>query len=60
MNEIVQGLSNTDVYIDEAVIFSNTWEEHVNHIKAFFEKLSVYGFTLILKNLNLAKQRSSI
>ena len=34
------------VFVDDIIIFSDTMEEHLEHLKLFFEKCNLYGITL--------------
>ena len=36
MNRVTQGLSNCVVYLDDVVIFSDTWEQHLCELSEFF------------------------
>ena len=49
MNTVIRGLKRTKVYIDDIIIYSDTWEEHLLAIGALFERLSEYRLTV---NLN--------
>ena len=50
MNSIIQGLEGCVIYIDDAVIYSDTWEEHLLRIRAFLDRLANAKLTV-----NLAK-----
>ena len=50
MNHIITELEGCCVYIDDVVIFSDTWEEHISRTRKFFEKLRAAGLVI-----NLAK-----
>ena len=50
MNMVVSGLDGCDVYIDDAIIHSNVWGEHLQTIRDLFERLSEARLTI-----NLAK-----
>ena len=50
MNHIIAELEGCCVYIDDVVIFSNIWEEHISRTRKFFEKLRAAGLVI-----NLAK-----
>ena len=44
INETIAGLCNTYAYLDDILILADTWEEHVNLLDAFLERLSTTGF----------------
>ena len=50
VNNLLVGLSNCEAYLDDLVVYSTTWCEHVAHLKAVFERLSGANLTI-----NLAK-----
>ena len=40
MDEALAGQENSSVtYIDDIVIFSETWEDHLRHVRAVLERL---------------------
>lgn len=50
MNRVLQGLPRCNVYIDDIVLCSDTWEEHIQDLGDLFNRLSKAGLTV-----NLAK-----
>jgi len=44
MNEVLRPFLNSFViiYLDDILIFSQSWEEHLGHIEQVFEKLRAY------------------
>ena len=50
INSVVAGLDGCEAYIDDVIIFSNTWEDHLRIIHSFIERLSKAMLTI-----NLAK-----
>lgn len=38
MNFNTAGLSNVVTFIDEVVIYSSSWREHIQHLPALFQK----------------------
>lgn len=38
MNRVISGLSGCAVYLDDVVVFSQTWEEHLTQIRALFDR----------------------
>jgi hypothetical protein len=37
INMVISGLHECDAYIDDAIIFSDEWEEHLKTVRAFFD-----------------------
>jgi hypothetical protein len=48
MDHIIGQTDFTAVYLDDIYIFSETWEEHVNHLDIVFGNLSANGINLKL------------
>ena len=47
MDQLLRGLeSNVAAYLDDIVIFSNSWEEHRDHIRTVLNWLKEAGLTL--------------
>ena len=51
MNHVIVDLEGCVIYIDDAVIYSDTWEEHLQRIRAFLDRLAQANLTV-----NLAKR----
>ena len=49
INEITSGLDGCEAYIDDVILCSDTWEEHIKLMRKFFERLSK---ALLTVNLN--------
>jgi len=47
-------------YLDDIIIFSNTWEEHLKHLKLVFDRVRKAGLTLNLKKVFLRRVKSTI
>ena len=45
MNKIIAGLLGTDCYIDDIVVYSMSWESHLEYLRALFERLLEFGLT---------------
>ena len=41
------------IYLDDILIFSNTYKEHLNHLWLIFKKLEQYNFYLRMDKCNL-------
>ena len=50
INMIITGLDNCEAYIDDAIIYSEEWDQQIKTIREFFERLSEAKLTI-----NLAK-----
>ena len=50
INMIITGLNNCKGYIDDAIIYSEEWDQQIETIRDFFERLSKAKLTI-----NLAK-----
>ena len=49
VNMLIYDIDNCDIYIDDAVIYTNTWEDHLTTIKKLFKKLKEANLTINLK-----------
>lgn len=47
MNEVVSGLAGCAVYLDDVVIYSDSGEDHLQHIRALFDHLAWASLTII-------------
>ena len=49
MDEVLVGQENSSAtYIDNIVVFSETWEDHLRHVRAVLEALKQTGMTVNL------------
>ena len=48
VNELIAGLEGCEAYIDDVVIYSNSWEDHVERIRSLFQRLSAANLTVNL------------
>ncbi len=55
MNEVVSGLQGCAVYLDDVVVYSETWEEHLCRIKALFDRLVWANLTVNLAKCEFAR-----
>ena len=46
MENIFRDISETEVYIDDIGVFTNTWEEHMKVLRIVLKKLQENGFTI--------------
>ena len=50
VNKVIADLEGCEAYIDDVIIYSDTWEEHLRIIREFFERLS-----RAMSTINLSK-----
>ena len=55
MNMVIRGIKNCSVYIDDVIIYSDTWEEHIKLIKEFFEAIRKAALVVNLVKSDFAK-----
>ena len=55
MNRVVAGLTGCAVYLDDVVIYADTWEEHLSRIQALFERLAAGRLTINLAKCEFAQ-----
>lgn len=47
-------MSNCEAYLDDVVIYSHTWEDHLNSLEQVFSKLADASLTLNLLKCEFA------
>ena len=53
MDKILAGLEHiAGVYLDDIIVYGDTWEEHIQNVQTVFERLQKADLTLKLKNCN--------
>ena len=50
-------ISNTFCYVDDILIYSNTFDEHVSHLRAVFERLKAHNLVLNRDKCVFAQQK---
>ena len=55
MNNITAGLANVVTYIDDVVVYSSSWKDHVVHINQLFERLGAAGLVVNLPKCEFGK-----
>ncbi|GFV20429.1 retrovirus-related Pol polyprotein from transposon 297 [Trichonephila clavipes] len=59
MSKVVQTISDfACAYIDDLAIFSDTWEEHLNHLEEVFKRLECFNFSVNLGKCEFARQKN--
>ncbi|XP_041484226.1 uncharacterized protein LOC121430866 [Lytechinus variegatus] len=57
MNEVTRGIENCVVYIDDIIIFSDTWESHLSQLRNLFERLVKANLVLNIQKSEFMKAR---
>ena len=55
MNQLVANIDKCAVYIDDLIVFSDTWEDHLVHLEKVLVRLSEASLALNLKNCEFVK-----
>ena len=53
MDQVTAGLEFTAAYLDDLIIYSTTWEEHVDHLRQIFTRLHEASLTVKPKKCQL-------
>ena len=49
MTHVIEGLENTDVYINDVAVYSDNCQDHLKFTRALLERLSFFKLTVSLK-----------
>ncbi len=55
MQMVLSGIQNCEVYLDDIVIYSMTWEDHIRTLEAVFKCLNEASLTLNLAKCEFAR-----
>ncbi len=55
MHIVLGDVPNCDAYLDDIVIYSETWEDHLKTLKMVFERLESASLTLNLTKCEIGK-----
>lgn len=55
MNRVTAGLEGCSVYLDDLVVYSDTWHSHLRRIRALFERLAEAQLTVNLAKCEFAR-----
>lgn len=55
INQLIEGLQNCTMYIDDVVLYANTLEQHVADLKQFFVRLEKAGLVINLMKSEVGK-----
>ena len=58
MNKVLNGLlyKICEVYLDDIIIYSNTLEEHINHVKQVIDRLKEYNLKIKISKCKIAQE----
>lgn len=55
MNRVIAGLEGCAVYLDDVVIYNDTWSEHLSWIRNLFDRFAVANFIVHLSKCEFVK-----
>ena len=55
MNRVVSNLEGCAVYLDDVVVYSDTWSDHLERVKALFDRLAEARLTVNLAKCEFAR-----
>ncbi|XP_030839510.1 uncharacterized protein LOC763830 [Strongylocentrotus purpuratus] len=55
MTDVIAGLDNVVVYIDDILVFSDTWSDHLAYLRDLFDRLTKAGLVVNLAKCEFAK-----
>ncbi len=55
MREVLSGVTDCEAYLDDIVIYSSTWRDHVEKLNCVFDRLAAANLTLNLAKCDFAK-----
>ncbi|KAG5852333.1 hypothetical protein ANANG_G00061280 [Anguilla anguilla] len=56
VDQVLSGLSNfTSAYLDDIVIYSSSWEDHLRHLEVVFQRIQSAGLTINPSKCAIAK-----
>ena len=58
MDDALKGEDNARCYINDVLIYTRTFEKHLEHLEQIFQAIGYVGSKLTLPNLRLAQMRS--
>ena len=59
INSVTSGLEGCEAYLDDIVVYSTTWDEHLQRITSLFDRLSKANLTVNLKKTEFAHAQVS-
>lgn len=59
MNHVLRDCKDfAEVYIDDVVVYSKSWSEHIQHLRKVFSSLQEAGLIVELKKCTCGKQQA--
>lgn len=59
MDQVLPGLEGyAAAYLDDVIIFSSSWEEHLQHLKEVFQRIQLAGLTINSRKCAIAKKET--
>lgn len=55
-NKVVDGLEGCTVYVDDIIVYSNTWPEHINRLGKLFKRLEEANLTVSMAKSEIGKE----
>lgn len=55
VNTVLSGVSNCNAYLDDLVIYSSNWQEHLTLLRTVFERLANASLTIHLTKCEFGK-----
>lgn len=56
-NQMIAGLDNCVVYIDDILVYSDTWDDHIDHLRALFDRLDKANLVVNLAKSEFGKAK---
>ncbi|XP_068073009.1 uncharacterized protein [Danio rerio] len=55
MDQVLRGLPFTAAYLDDIVVYSDTWQQHLQHLQEVLQRLQAAGLTVNPQKCTIAK-----
>ena len=61
MDRVLRGAEEfSDAFLDDIAVFSDTWEEHIQHLREVFTRLRAAGLTAKPKKIHLGMRQTTV
>ena len=57
ISKVIHGLKNVEAYIDDLIVYSDNWEEHLERLRQVFDRLSQANLTVNLSKSEFVKAK---